>query len=161
MDQVIRGSRYQSIVYNGQLKEYQLYGNNRGYVEYERDEFNAYQNFLYKRALFGLTVYSSEELNAMHWDKKKRILKVHTRTQKVLNLWKQELSSKFVNTLFQQIFWKSQFVKDMVDTYGEDVDPEITCKMEFKEMGIQKKQIVEKLIQEKILPINFYELTEV
>jgi len=65
-----RQSRVQPADYSGKLSEYQLYGNpNQRFVEYERDEFNTYQNFLYKRALFGLSVYSADELSIMHWDK--------------------------------------------------------------------------------------------
>ena len=51
-------------------------------IQFEKDPFNSYQNFLYKRALFGLSVYQKDELEKMHWDKKRRIEKVHQRAQK-------------------------------------------------------------------------------
>lgn len=156
MYQVNRGSRYQKIEYSGKLTNYQLYGNTE--YQYERDEFNPYQNFLYKRALFGLSVYSEKELSIMHWDKKSRIQKVHGRTQNVLNLWKQELSSKFINDLFSKLFWNSKFVRTMVDIYPKDQDPFFKCNLDFKTLGVNKKQVVNKLIEEKILPHNFYQL---
>jgi len=153
-------SRVQPTEYSGKLSEYQLYGNpSQRFVEYERDEFNAYQNFLYKRALFGLSVYSAEELSIMHWDKKKRIQKVHLRTQNVLNLWKQEIINSTVNKIFSTLFFHSSFAKDMVEKFGNDTDPNYISKVNFKELGIDKRQIVTKLIQEKILPVNFYELS--
>lgn len=153
-------SRVQPTEYSGRLSEYQLYGNpNQRFVEYERDEFNSYQNFLYKRALFGLSVYSAEELSIMHWDKKKRIQKVHLRTQNVLNLWKQEIINSTVNKIFSTLFFHSSFAKDMVEKFGNDTDPNYISKVNFKELGIDKRQIVTKLIQEKILPVNFYELS--
>lgn len=149
----------QSLDYKGVLSNYQLFADSsKGYVEYEQDVFNSYQNFLYKRALFGLSVYSPEELSAMHKDKKKRIIKVHLHAQKVLNLWKQELVNGFVNRIFQSLFHHSNLAKDIVDKFGNDVDDSYISKVDFKSIGIDKQQIVSKLIQEKILPKNFYEL---
>ena len=94
-------SSYQKVVYEGRLGTYQKYGNTyrKTNIAYERDKFNGYQNFLYKRALFGLAVYTQEELEKMHTDKKKRIQKVHSRAQHILNLWKQELANQWVTAL--------------------------------------------------------------
>ncbi len=126
--------------------------------DYEQDEFNKAQNFLYKRALIGLPVYSQEELDLMHWDKKKRIQKVHKRTQLVLNLWKQELVNKYLNNFFTKVFYKSTLIEGMIAEYGDNVDSTYISKISFKFLGITKKDIVNKLIEEKILPYNFYEL---
>lgn len=152
---------YQKVVYTGRLNEYQKYGNNyqqKRYVEYERDEFNQYQNFLYKRAIFGLTVYSPEELQTMHWDKKKRIQKVHARAQSVLNTWKQQLANEWATGLLSKIFHHSQLAKDLIESFGSHIDPDYISPLEFKSLGISKRDIVEKLISEKILPNNFYQL---
>jgi hypothetical protein len=150
----------QPVQYSGRMSDYQLYGKGaERFVEYEKDEFNNYQNFLYKRALFGLSVYSKEDLSIMHWDKKKRIQKVHIRTQNVLNLWKQEIVNSTVNKIFSTLFHHSSFVKDMVEKFGDDTDPNYISKVNFKDLGIEKRQVVTKLIQERILPVNFYELS--
>lgn len=153
---------YQKVVYTGRLSEYQNYGSNyqkKRYSEYERDEFNSYQNFLYKRALFGLSVYAEEELSTMHWDKKKRIQKVHQRAQNVLNLWKQELANQWVATGLTEVFHHSQLVKDLVKIFADHTDPDYISTLDFKGMDISKKDIVNKLIEEKVLPNNFYQLT--
>jgi hypothetical protein len=47
----------------------------------------------------------------------------------------------------------------MVEKFGNDTDPNYISKVNFKELGVDKRQIVTKLIQEKILPVNFYELS--
>lgn len=152
-------SRVQPTQYTGKLSEYQLYGRpNQRFVDYERDEFTSYQNFLYKRALFGLSVYSADELSKMHWDKKKRIQKVHSRTQNLLNLWKQEIVNSTVNKIFSTVFHHSTLAKDIVEKFGSDTDPSYISRVNFKDLGIDKKQVVTKLIKEKILPANFYEL---
>jgi len=41
------------LEYKGKLESYQLYRGNT-YMEYEKDNYNDYQNHLYKRALHGL-----------------------------------------------------------------------------------------------------------
>ena len=150
----------QKVIYKGKMTSYQLYGNAglKQHVVYEKDEFNTYQNFLYKRVLFGLTVYSEEELSKMHWDKKKRVQKVHSRAQQVLNLWKQELTNKWTSDFLNILFHHSQFAKDYAEKFACETDPDYISNLEFKSLGVSKKQIVDKLIQEKVLPNNFYEL---
>jgi sensor histidine kinase regulating citrate/malate metabolism len=96
----------------------------------------------------------------MHWDKKRRIEKVHERAQKVLNLWKQEMSNQWLGTLLSTVFHHSSFVKELNEKFGEEVDDQYISKIDFKSMGISKSQVVDKLISEKILPNNFYQLTD-
>ena len=155
-------SSYQKVVYEGRLGNYQRYGKtvSKKQIEYEKDPFNAYQNFLYKRALFGLSVYGEEELNKMHWDKKNRIQKVHKRAQDVLNSWKQELVNDWTSTILSKIFWHSKLVKDYKEKFASNTDPSYISTVEFKELGVTKTQIIDKLIKEKILPSNFYQLKE-
>lgn len=155
-------SSYQKVVYEGRLSHYQQYGKsfNKSKVQFEKDPFNAYQNFLYKRALFGLSVYGEEELSKMHWDKKKRILKVHERAQKVLNIWKQEIANKWSAQGLTEVFHHSTLIKNLVEIFANHVDADYISPLEFKQLGINKTQIINKLISEKVLPSNFYELNE-
>lgn len=154
-------SNYQKVNYDGKLGSYQRYGNKlqRQPLQYERDPFNSYQNFLYKRALFGLSVYTQEELEKMHTDKKKRVEKVHGRAQSILNLWKQELAGQWTVKILNTLFWHSELVKEFGQKFGNETDPEYISKVDFKSLGVSKVDIVNKLIQEKILPNNFYQLT--
>jgi hypothetical protein len=155
-------SIYQKVNYDGKLGSYQRYGNKlqRQPLQYEKDPFNSYQNFLYKRALFGLAVYTQEELVKMHSDKKKRIEKVHTRAQEILNLWKQELTGQWTIKLLNTLFWHSGLVKEFTEKFGEDTDPQYISKVDFKSLGVSKVDVINKLISEKILPNNFYQLTK-
>ena len=66
-------------------------------LQFEKDPYSQQQNLLYKRAMFGLNIYSKEEIQQMHWQKRKRIKKVQIRAQKELNLWKQELVNNLTN----------------------------------------------------------------
>lgn len=126
-------------------------------MQYEKDPYNSYQNFLYNRALSGLRVYEQAELDIMHWDKKKRIIKVHKRTQMLLNIWKQKITIELTNHLFRDRFPDSEITQDLIEKHGE-VDPSFVNDIPFKLLKISKDDIVDKLIEEGILPRNFKEL---
>lgn len=146
--------------YSGSFSDLQLFGSNfrgRKYDKIQHDSLNDYQSFLYNRALFGLAVYSQEEIKLMRWDKRKRIVKVHKRAQSVLNLWKQQIVNVWSTALFVAWFPKTLITQTLIETTG-DTDPTLINKMSFKSLRITKAQVVGKLIVEGILPPNFYEL---
>jgi hypothetical protein len=128
---------------------------------FERDAFNATQNFLYKRALYGLKVYDKEELHGMNPDKRKRIEKVSRRCQSILNIWKQEICNSFTNNLLMTLFPGRELAKLFYVTYKDATDPRFVNTLNFKDLGVSKKQIVDKLIYEGILPRDFYNLKNV
>jgi hypothetical protein len=115
------------------------------------------QNFLYYRALYGLKMYSPEEIKTMHKQKRKRIAKVQQRTQNVLNIWKQTKLLQFTKSVFS-LFPNSKLVTGIMEAYQEP-DPTFVCNSSFKELGITKEDVVAKLLEEGLLPKNFYQLT--
>lgn len=120
--------------------------------------YNQHQNFLYNRALYGLSIYTSEEIKNMSLEKKKRIINTYKKTEKIINLWKQEIVNILANKLFTDIFPDMEFTKCLVEYYGTGADPEYINNMSFKKLKISKKQVINKLIENKILPKNFNEL---
>ena len=153
-----RNSRYS---YVGSLEEYQLYGNShkgKRYSQFEQDPYNKYQNFLYKRAMFGLKMYTPEEIKVMHWQKRKRIKKVHKRAQDAINIWKQELCNQYTNSFFQSLFPKSPVTKDLLEATSVDVEFKNT--LSFKDLKVSKRDIIDKLTQQGVLPSNFLTLQE-
>jgi hypothetical protein len=120
---------------------------------YEVDPYNRTQNLIYKRTMFGLNLYSKEELKAMHPAKIKKIKKTHRKAQHVLNIWKQEKVIETTNVIFS-IFNKSPLCSEIIQAYSEP-DPKFVSRVSFKELGITKQDIVDKLLQEKVLPYNF------
>ena len=126
----------------------------------EKDYYNKHQNFLYNRALYGLSIYLLDEVVLMPPDKRKRIITLHKKTQKVLNLWKQEIVNVLANKLFTDIFPNTEITKCLVEYYGTEGDPEYVNNMSFKMLKISKEQIISKLIESKILPKNFNELNQ-
>ena len=122
---------------------------------FEKDPYNKHQNFLYNRAMYGLSIYSRDEVQEMDLQKKKRIVRLHKKTQTILNLWKQEIVNTLANKLFTDIFPRMDITNTLVEKFGIEGDPEYVNKMSFKMLNITKPQIIDKLIEAKVLPKNF------
>lgn len=148
--------------YKGKLNDYHINGHSKK-INYNNTNFNTYQNLLYNRVMYGLAVFSKEEIEQMHWEKKKRVKKVHVRTKTTLNLWKQEIVNNVFQKFFRPKFINSncEFGKEFINLYQNDIDPKIETSISFATLGITKKQIISKLIKENILPKNFHELKPV
>lgn len=143
--------------YAGKLSVYQLEGEKKKkYQRYEKDFLNTYQNFLYHRAIFGISIYNQEEIKAMGKPKRKRIIKTHKRAQHILNMWKQEILINKTNNIFKNIFPNSPITKELRDQIVPQ--DKFKCYLSFKALGITKEMVVEKLMKEGILAKNFYEL---
>lgn len=133
---------------------------NKSHKRPPREAHSTHQTFLYNRALYGLSIYTPEEVVIMAPHKRKRILQIHKKTQKILNLWKQEIVNILANKIFTDIFPNTEFTHCLVQTYGVTGDPEYTNNMSFKTLKLSKEQIIAKLIESKILPKNFNELNQ-
>jgi hypothetical protein len=148
--------------YTGKYSSLQEFGSSykgKRYSQYEQDPYNEMQNFLYKRALFGLRMYTAEEIKEMHSQKRKRIVKVNKRAQNVLNLWKQEKVISYTNIVFGKFNGlSSSFAKDLISDMYSTPDPKFKCKTPFKDLGIGKEDIVGKLVEEGVLPPDFNNL---
>jgi len=141
--------------YTGSLEGYQIYKKNL-YTKYEVDTYSKYQNARYKRALYGLKGINETELAKMCKKKKQRISNVHYRAQKVLNIFKQKRVIEYSNALFQRWFPNTEFTNFMLS--NKDTDPKFKNTLNFKDLDIDKKQIISIFIQEGILPKNFLSL---
>jgi hypothetical protein len=149
-------NRKERFEYVGKLEEYQLKGDNR-VMQYEVDSYNSYQNYLYKRALYGLNSLSEQELATMCGKKKQRINRVYLKGQEVINVYKQKLTNSYVNTLFQSFFPNSNITKFLID--NAEVDPKFKNTLTFKDLKISKDDIIQVFIQEGVLPKNFMEIS--
>jgi len=139
------------------LMNYQLQGN-KTYMQYEQDKYSTYQNYLYKRALYGLDALTQEELATMCSKKKQRILNVYKRAQVVLNIFKQKLSIEYTNFLFKTLFPKSTLTEVLLKE--SETDEKFKNTLTFKDLNISKDQIITIFITEGVLPKNFLSLTK-
>jgi len=143
------------LEYTGKIESYQLY---RGetYMQYEQDSYNNYQNHLYKRALYGLSAFTQQELATMCSKKKQRVSKVYMKGQNVINLYKQKLTNAYSNFIFKTLFPESPLTQFFIET--EETDVEFKNTLTFKDLGITKDQVIGLFITEGILPKNFHDL---
>lgn len=158
-------SDYQNLHYVGSFSTLQTEGNSQ-YMNHGAISLTKEQGELYSRLLIGLKYYSKEELYAMNSNKKNRIKKAHKKAQDLLNLWKQELMILNTNTWFDNfnLSLKSTVkdekgikttVKTLLSSFASEPDPNFRCNLDFKDLGIDKRKIVEKFMEQRLLPADF------
>ena len=125
---------------------------------FEKDPYNSYQNFLYNRALFGLSIYSQDEISKMSIEKKKRINKSYKKCQVVVNLLKQEVTNQLANDFFVRWFPEMEITKSLVNYFGTTGHENHVNNMSFKMLKISKPLVIARLIETKLLPKNFNQL---
>ena len=150
-------NRKERFEYTGSLSEYQLISKNTT-MKYEVDSYSPYQNYLYKRALFGLNSLTEIEINTICNKKKQRINNVYKRAQIVLNNFKQQVTINYSNFIFKTLFPNSP-ITDFLITEVE-TDEKFINTLNFKDLNISKDDIITIFIQEGILPKNFLSLKE-
>ena len=142
--------------YKGKLNNYQKYGNlTNEKQKYEVDKYNNYQNYLYKKALYGLNMYKEKDLKKMDYKEKERITKHHKKAQMFLNLYKQEKTNEFTKRIFN-LFPKSPFFKILTENF---TDSRYINDLDLKSMKITKNNIIKLFIKKQILPENFNTLS--
>ena len=141
--------------YLGMLSEYQLFIKDpKQTLIYTK--LNPTQHFLFKRVLHGLKMYTKDETDKMHWDKRRRIIKVWKKGQNILNELKQFVSYKKMQPIFR-IFTKSELGREIYETPFEYL-PDYKNKMTLKELGLTYEDLIIKFIGKGLLPKNYLSL---
>lgn len=115
------------------------------------------QNYLYKKAILGMEGVPVDIVPKLSPEQVKEIIREHNRVQRFLNEWKQEICSIKSNNLLEKLFPNSRFVKQLVTDYSKP-HCKFTNTLSFKDLGVNKEMIIDKLIEKEFLPGNFYEL---
>lgn len=127
------------------------------YSTYEVDPYNATQNFLYKKALYGLKVYSDEQIAAMKKEEIIEIKKLHKKAQEILNQLKQVRLIEITNDLLS-CFGKGYGIgKDLLSEIETDSD--FFCTLSLKDLKITKDEVINYFIRFGVLPENFLSLS--
>jgi hypothetical protein len=125
-------------------------------IENKNVNLNPHQVKLYRLAMYGVDALNEEEKNKLNFKDSLKIIKNKEYTQKMINRWKQELIVRSVDNLFLSLFPKSKFIKNITNL--NDYSDTIINETSFKELGINRKQLLNKLIEWKSLPENFYQI---
>jgi len=123
---------------------------------FEKDKYSPYQNYLYKRALYGLDSLSKEELATMCSKKRSRILNVYNRGQLVVNKYKHQVTKQLTDKLLGSLFPNSSLISEIINY--NDIDNKYKNTLTFKDLSIEKDLLVDLFITEGILPKNFLSL---
>ena len=142
-------SGLQELMYSGQMEMKQFPTTST--VDYTT--LSQVQFKMFKHVMVGLDMYTPQELYAMNSSKKAKIFKRHKQAQAMLNLWKQELTNNFTSRLLSGLFPNSQLIKELAS--DKSTSNKYTNTLAFKDLGISKTDIINKLIQENFLPKNF------
>jgi hypothetical protein len=151
-------NRKQKFEYSGKLENYQIKNERPTVMQYESDGYSQYQNYLYKRALYGLDALTEKELATMCSKKKQRIIGVYKRAQIILNKFKQEVTIAHSNFIFKTLFPNSPVTEFLMSE--TETDSTFKNTLTFKDLKINKEQIITIFMSEGILPKNFLSLLE-
>jgi len=154
----MKNNNKQKFMYSGTLENYQLSNQIKNVMQYEYDSYTPYQNYLYKRALFGLNSLTEIEINTICNKKKQRINNVYKRAQIVLNNFKQQVTINYSNFIFKTLFPNSPITNFLITEV--ETDEKFINTLNFKDLNISKDDIICIFIQEGILPKNFLSLKE-
>lgn len=121
--------------------------------------FNAVQLRLYNEMTAGFNAYSAEEIAQMTDKQKHNVAKRYNRVRLSISILKQEVIYKEVDDILATLFPKSRLVQHMVcckETDRRYKDDEFT----LEELGITPVQVAHRLVKDKLLPENFFQLSE-
>jgi|TARA_B110000908_G_scaffold43911_1_gene53380 hypothetical protein len=154
--QSLLSKQLQRYHYLGVLEEYQLHPTSLT-NSFRYTKLNSYQHFLFKRVLHGLNVYTKEEVEKLHWDKKRRISKVWKRSQREINAWKQMICNKKVNDYFKRTF-KGPTVEFILSIPATETLDDYQNKMTFKDLNIEYEDVILLFMSKGLLPKNYLTL---
>jgi hypothetical protein len=137
--------KMQNLHYVGSFSTLQTQGNSN-YLPV-KSGYSPRQNELYNRLLYGIKAYTPEEWYALNSNIKNKVIRRYKKAQTLLNIYKQER----LNDLTQPFLGLFKNIKD----YPKETDSKFFCTLSFKDLGIDKKDIVSLFISNKMLPPNF------
>ena len=126
------------------------------YQEISAPLLNRVQQRVYDEALYGLKAFTPAEIAHMPRDRKQGIITRSIKVQDVLNRFKQEVANNYVDRILTALFPKSSIVKTFTRVKGHD--NKIKSFQTFKELGLDQLKIAQKLVEEGLLPRNFFNL---
>jgi hypothetical protein len=137
------------------VRNYQLNTSTKT-TQYLSDGYSQYQNYLYKRALYGLDSLDEKELVTMCSKKRQRIVNVYKRAQIIVNKLKQEITIQQSNFIFKTLFPNSPITEFLLSE--TETDEKFKNTLTFKDLNISKDQIISIFMAEGVLPKNFLSL---
>lgn len=130
---------------------------NKRFVKYQdvAVNLNPTQVKMYRLALYGVEALSQQEVDKLSFKDKLQIENKKKSNQLKINRWKQYLTHAKVNSLLIKLFPHSALIQSIVADSDYHCD-DLVNKASFKELGINHKSLIDKMIELECLPLNFY-----
>src|SRR5690606_22780040 len=120
----------------------------------ENVQLNMIQRSMYRRLMYGLREYTPEQIAAMGPEFQSQIDRDHKKTKQVLHVMKSKrlysVETRLINAMFQHINIGKRDHEWML---------EIDKKHTLKSLGISTRDVINELINRKLLPVNFFNIT--
>jgi hypothetical protein len=149
--------KHQLLYYDRGLKDLQVQGSKLRGKPFQRigtSEAELRQQKQYRLALYGIAACTPEEVAQLTFLEKKQIISTQQKVQSVLDKLKQKVAHLTLKMVLNQVFINSSLVQDLAN-YEDYLDEEQKNIMSFRELGISKDMIIDTLIENNLLPLNF------
>lgn len=123
-------------------------------VETETLHLNMIQRQMYRRLMYGLKEYSPEQIAAMSPSALSRIVEDYKKSKRALHVMKAKKHFRLETKLLNEIF-KHCPIGDRDYDWFDPLPKEVT----LRSLGISTKEVVDEFIKRKLLPKNFYSIT--
>ena len=127
----------------------------RNYDEVLR--LNPKQLKLYRVAIYGVEALSDVEKSHLDFKKKFEIEKNKRMNKININKWKQSISCNTVDNILSRLFPNSALVLE-ITSINNDYMEDFSSHISFKSLGVSFKNMIDKMIEFKALPQDFYAL---
>jgi uncharacterized protein YaiL (DUF2058 family) len=114
------------------------------------------KDIMYQIAIKGQKAYAFENWKALSLQKQKEVLAFHKKCNQIINLLKQEICNKITSSLFGHLFPGSELAKGLATK--QEYDPTFEMFLSFKDLGITRSILTERLIRDNVFPKNYYSL---
>lgn len=114
----------------------------------------AYQDYLWQVACKGPKALTPEKWNKITTEEQERVLTIHERAQRTVNLMKQEVCNKITMGIFASVNSTSPLIKELANS--EQYDREEIITIPIDQLGITKAKIIQRLIDWNIFPRDYY-----
>lgn len=128
----------------------------RKYTKYT-GQLNTSQEFLYYRALYGLDMYTPEEIKDMKREKRRKIQRAQRKAREIIEMWKQDMLNTITNDLFSRLFPNSQFTRELLET-STTLDANFQSNLSLRSIGVTDVELASLLVKHKALPGNFHQI---
>jgi len=150
----------QEAYYRGRNSEYNTNNGKRAKaLDSVVVDYSKYQNFLYKKALLGLKIYNQNAVKRMKEEEVTTIIRNQKKALRVISVYKQKKVIELSNGLLTAMFPKGRVTSELLTPELSRWGKQYKVTLKNEDLGITKTEIISLLVDNGVLPKDFYELS--